>query len=274
MGNGLKFYREPPLNSPALITTWSDDGGGLGPGVADYLISKLGGERFCSIEPLGFFSMGGVEIKHDLIQFPETDFYSCDSSNLIVFKSYAPRYEWYRLLNLIADIAESYHVGDFYSLGGMVSLSAHTSPRRVMTVANNPALKEGLAAYGFYTGMDFRTPDGGRPTLSSFLLWIAKKRGIAAANLWVEIPFYLAAIDDAAARKLTAEFLNQRLKLGMDLSDINREKEEQESKINAMRAEKPEIDGYIVKLERGEPLAQEEGEKLVSEVNSLLGRVH
>ncbi len=270
--NHLKFYKEPKLQSPSLVISWSEDAAQLGPKVVEFLIKKLGGEMFCEIEPLAFFPLGEVEIRDDLIQFPESEFFACKNQNLIIFKSYAPRYEWYDFLNLTLDVAEHCGVKEFYSIGGMVSLAAHTNPRRVLAVFNKAELRETLAGYGLNTDMDFRTPPGGRPTLSSFLLWIAKRRNIGGANLWVETPFYLATNEDSRARKTAIEFLDKRFDLAIDLSEVNQQIQEQEEKINQLRTEKPEIDGYIKKLERSEPLTHDEGEKLVKEMDELFKR--
>ncbi len=270
--NHLKFYREPVLNAPTLLATWREDAGGLGPGVADFLINKLGAERFCSIQPLGYFPVGEVDIKDDLIQFCQSDFYASERGNLIIFTSDAPRYEWYSFLSLVLDIAEKYRAKRLYSMGGMVTLGAHTAPRRVMTITNNQGLREELVGLGFFSDMDFRTPPGGRPTLSSFLLWIARQRGTAGANVWVETPFYLTAVNDFGGRKLSIELLNDRLGLNLDMKELQEAAARQEERLREIRLEKPVVDSYIGKLERGEALEQQEGETLVKEIQELLGQ--
>lgn len=270
--NHLKSLKEPSLESPSLILCWSEDAGKLGPGATDFLIKTLEGERFCLIEPLEFFPLGEVEIKEDIIQFPESEFYSCSSKNLIIFKGVAPRFEWYKFLSLVLDVAEHYKVKECYTIGGMVSLAVNTSPRRMLTVVNKPELKPPLAEYGLNTEMDFRTPPAGRPTLSSFFLWIAQKRNIASTNIWVETPFYLTDSDDVKARKTLIEFMDKQFSLGIDLSGLNKQSEEQEGKIAQLRAAKPEVDGWLGKLERSEPLTREEGEKLVKEMDGLFKR--
>jgi len=267
----FNLYKQPKLENPSLVIGWSEDAGRLGPGVIDFLKEKLGAEKFCEIEPFDFFPLGGVAIKHDLIQFPESEFYSCESKNLVLFKSNPPSYEWYKFLNLVLDIADKYcGVKELYTIGGIISPTAHTSPRRISTVVNRPELKEILAKYGCKTDLEYRTPPGARPTLSSFLLWAARRKNIVGASLWGEVPYYLAAQEDPRAWETLIELFNKRFNLGIDLGEINRAIEKQEEMIDKMRMENTEIDEYIRKLETFRTLTHDESEKLVNEIENLL----
>ena len=61
--------------------------------------------------------------------------------DLVILESTPPSYEWY-FLNLILDVAENYcHVKELYVISGMVSLSAHTTPRQLRGTFNSPELK-------------------------------------------------------------------------------------------------------------------------------------
>ena len=267
----FNLYKLPKLENPSLVIGWSEDAGRLGPGVIDFLKEKLGAEKFCEIEPFDFFPLGGVAIKHDLIQFPESEFYSCESKNLVLFKSNPPSYEWYKFLNIVLDIADKYcGVKELYTIGGILTSSAHTSPRRISTVVNRPELKEMLAKYGCKIDLEYRTPPGARPTLSSFLLWAAKRRNIGGANLWGEVPYYLAAQEDPRACETLIELFDKRFKLGIDFGEINRAIEKQEEMIGKIRMGNPEVDEYIRKLETFRTLTHDESEKLVNEIENLL----
>ncbi len=174
---------------------------------------------------------------------------------------------------MVLDIAEHYcGVKEFYTIGGIVSLIAHTTRRRILTIVNQPELKSMLAGHGLDTDLDYRTPPGGRPTLSSFLLWVAKRRNIGGANLWGQVPFYLATGEDPRAWKTVIEFFDKRFNLAIDLEEIDQQVEEQERKINQLRMENREIDACLGTLERGGVLTHEENEKLVQEIDNLLGK--
>ena len=267
----LKFYWQPELQSSSLIVAWSVDASGLGTKVTDYLKRKLRGQSFCEIEPEEFFPLGGVSIQDNLVQFPESNFYVCPENNLVIFRGHPPSYEWYKFLNLILDAAEQYcRVKEVYTIGGMVSLGAHTTPRELLGVFNSVELKEALSSYNLADRLDYETPLGQRPTLSSFLLWMAKKRNIPGGSLWVSVPFYLVAVDDPKARRRVVEFFNQRFDLRIDLSDLDEEIRQQNQAIAEMRASSPDVDESISRLESNLRLSDEENQRLVKEIEKLL----
>lgn len=266
----FKIHKVPELQSSYLILGWREDAGKLGVGVIDFLNKELGSEEFAQIEPLNFFSLSEVAVTNNIVQFPEGKFYSCKRSNLITFKSDLPSHEWYKFTNLILDIAERFcHIKEVYTIGGILSLIAHTSPRRISTVVNQPELKEILQNFRLETDMDYKTPPGGVPTLSSYLLWVAKRRDIAGVNLWGEVPFYFVE-EDLRSRKRMLLFLDSRFNLGLDLKEIELKIEEQNEGMAELRREDTEINKYIEMLERGIMLSQDEGERLTIEVTRFL----
>ena len=271
MKDPLKFSWQPELQSPSLIVGWSVDGGKLGAKVTDYLNRKLGGQSFGEIEPVEFSPLGGVTIEDDLVQFPESRFYSCPGKDLVVFKSTPPSYEWYKFLALILDTAEHYcHVKEIYTIGSMISLSAHTAPRELLGTFNSPELKAALSHYNLDAVLDYETPPGQRPTLNSFLLWAAKRRNIPGVSLWVPIPFYLVAVDDPASQMRVLKFLNQRFELGIDFSDLDEEIRRQNQMMAEIRNGFPDIDESIRRLETNLRLSDEESQGLVKEIEKFL----
>lgn len=262
----FKFSKIPKLKSPSLVVSWSKDAGKFGAKVIDFLNKKLGSEEFCQIEPTGFFSLGGVKVEDDIAQFPESKFYCCERDELVIFKSDQPRYEWYKFLNSVLDAAEYYgKIKELYTVSGTISSIAHTSPRRILAVFNQPELKKILQGYGL-VDMEYE----GEPALNSYLLWIAKRRNIPGVSLWAEIPFYLAAQEDPKAWRRMLEFFDRRFTLNIDLEEISEEIKKQNKKITSIRRQKPAINKYIGQLERGFMLNEKEQEKLAKEVYQFL----
>jgi proteasome assembly chaperone (PAC2) family protein len=254
-----------------LIVAWSYDVGGMAPRVIDFLDKKLGLEGFGEIKPEGFFSLDGVRVEEDVIQFPESEFYSCQKRNILIFESDIPNREHYKFLNTVLDFAvDRCKVKEIYTIGGIVSSIPHLSPRRVSGVVNRPELKRKLARYGVSTNVDYQTPPGGRPTLNSFLLWVAKRRDIAGCGLWVEVPFYLAATEDPLAAKHVLTFLDRRFNLSLDLGELDLEIEKLNKDIEELKRQNPDITRYIERLERGITLSESEGETLAREVVEFL----
>lgn len=270
----FKMYGKKEIENSSLIVGWSEDVANLGVKVTDYLNNKLGTEELGEIEPMDFFPLGGVAVENDIAQFPESKFYYSREKNIVILKSNAPRAEWHKFLNSVLDVAEHYcHVKELYTIGGMVSLSAHTSPRELLAVSNLPAMKRMLGQYHMDIGMDYETPPGQRPTLSSFLLWVAKNRGITAASLWVPIPFYLISTEDFAACRKVVDFFDKRFALGIDVKDLDDTVARQNEKLSDIRFSFPEVDSHIRNLESNIALSQEDSEKLAKDIEEYLKRI-
>jgi proteasome assembly chaperone (PAC2) family protein len=269
----FNIFVEPELQSSSLVVAWNEDAGKLGSKVVDCLNKKLGSQEFAEIEPVDFFPLGGVPVEDNVARFPESRFYLCQEKGLVIFKSDPPRSEWYRFLTLVLDIVEGYcKVKELYIIGGMVSPNAHTTPRLLLTVANSTEMKRALSQYDLISNMDYETPDGQRPTLSAFLLWVAKRRNISGASLWVPVPFYLVAAEDPRAWKKVVEFFDRRFGLDFDFTDLDAEVTKQNKVIAQARSQFPELDGYISRLESNLSLTVDESEKLVKEMEEFLKR--
>ncbi|MBM3166359.1 MAG: PAC2 family protein [Chloroflexi bacterium] len=267
----VKILKEPALQSSSLVVGWSEDAGKLGGEVIGYLKRKLGAEEFAEIELECFFPLGGVGVEDDVAQYPESKFYCCSDKNLVLLGSTPPRFDWYQFLTSVLDVAQNLcHVKEVYTIGGMISPGAHTTPRLIMPIVSSKEMKMSLNEFGVNVDMDYETPPGQRPTLSSYLLWAAKGRGIPGASLWVPVPFYLVSSEDPRAWKRVIEFLDNRLGLGIDYGDLNNEIAEQNKKIAQLTGQVPELGSYIQKLETNLALSSEEGEKLAKEVEDFL----
>lgn len=269
----FRVYKKPRMQTSSLLVGWSDDASKLGPGVTDYLIKKLGAREFADIDPEGFFPLAGVSVDHDVAQFPECRFFYSRKHNLVICTSSPPRTDWFRFMNLVLELAEHYcHTTEVYTFGAMVSLAAHTAPRSLLGIASSPEMKKALVPYDLTMDIDYESPPGQRPTLNSYLLWVAKKRGMAAASLWVPVPFYLLTTEDPRAWKRILGFLNSRLGLGLDLTDLDENVRAQDQRISRMASRSPLLSHYLQRLESNQSLSQDENEKLVKEIEEFLHR--
>ena len=267
----FKLYRQPEFQCPALVVAWTEDAGKLGPKTIDYLRHKLGCQRFCEIEPVDFFPMGGVAIEDDIVQFPESSFYGSREADLVLFKSTPPASNWHQFLSLLFDFAErDCHVKEIYTVGGMVAIGAHTTPRQLVAAFSSSEVKTALSEHDLVSAFDYETPAGQRPTFSSYLLWAAKRRNIPAASLWVPIPFYLAGGEDLGAQKRVLRFIDQRLGLEIDFRDLEEETSIQNEKLAEARRSNPRIEESIAKLESNQGLSEEESLGLVEGVDDFL----
>lgn len=232
---------------------------------------RFGTELVEEMDGAEFFSLDGVSVCGDVIQFPVSRFLFCREANVFIFQSHAPNRDHYNFLTRVLDFAIDHcNVKELCTVGGVISAITHASPRNVFGIVNQPGLKETLTHCDVQTNMDYETPSGGGTSISNFLLWVAKTRGLAGCTLWVEVPFYLAATQDPMALRRVFEVLNCRFGLGLDLHGVGLEAQRLDREIDDLRAQNHEIARYLDLLERGIMLSEGEGETLAREVGRFL----
>ncbi|MFC2060476.1 PAC2 family protein [Chloroflexota bacterium] len=267
----FKFYGKPEFQSSVLVIGWNEDAGKLGEMTVDYLHEKLGCTEFGEVETADFFPSSGTSGANHVTRLPESKFYCCKNKNLVLFMSSPPRFEWYRFIDSVLHMAEYYcHTKELYTVGGMAASCAHTTPRKFTVTVNSPDLEKILSQSNLTSNIVIKTSPGQRPTLNSFLLWLAKRRNIIGADLMVSVPYYLTSVGDPQACRKPSEFLDRRLNLGIDFQDLDKEAVEQNKRVSQLRIRFPEIDDYIHKLEINKGLTPEENEKLVKKIRALL----
>jgi predicted ATP-grasp superfamily ATP-dependent carboligase len=154
----------------------------------------------------------------------------------------------------------------------MVTLATHASHRTLIATANSTDMKSILSNYDISQDLDYETPPGQRPTLSSYLLWVARQKNIPGASIWVPIPFYLLSVDDPRARRKTIDFINNRFSLGIDLADIDEEIHQQNTLIAQIANQFPELDELLHKLESNVSLTEEENNRMIQLVSEHIGK--
>jgi len=267
----VRLSGSPNLKSSVLIVAWAEDASNLGVRTVDYLLQSLGGREFGEVLPEGFFPMSGVNVINDVARFPESKFYVCDGKNLVVFKSSIPRMGWYRFLTSVLDVADrDCAVREIYTLGAMVSPTAHTIPRLLISIVNDKKIKPSLEPFNVVSDNDYETPPGQKPTLSSYLAWLGGRRHIPVINLWVPVPYYLLSADDPRAVKRLVYFFNSKYDLGVDFTELDSLISVQNEKIVKLFDRSPEIKNMVRKLEVGDGLDDEESEKLAREMTDAL----
>ncbi|MGB9628987.1 MAG: PAC2 family protein [Thermodesulfobacteriota bacterium] len=264
--NPVKIYKTVSLQNPPLLVSWhTQDAGQLGSKVTDFLIEKLNGQRIGEIDPLGFFSFGGVRFKEDLVQVQESQFWACKEHNLLIFKSDEPLFEHYQfLITILNFVKDRYQTQELYTLSGAISLTPHTRPRRIWAVFNHLEMKQRLQGYGL-ENMTWEGP----PAISSYLLWVARAKGVLGMSLWPEIPFYLSNRQDPQAIGQTLSFLDQKFGLRLDLMEWEIETAILNRKIAHLRKENSEIERCLSLLEKGMRIDENDQLKLTKEIDEL-----
>ena len=266
MKEPVNIRSQPELEDASLIVGWQEDAGKLAPKVIDYLTKHIRGKSFYEIEPQKYFPLGGVAIDNNIAQFPVSRFYAGTRNDLVIFESNHPPHERHQFLNTVLDVGVHYcKIKELYTVSGTISPIAHTTPRRLMAVFNQPEFQRRLRGCEL-EDMTWEGP----PAINSFLLWLAQNRDIPGVSLWPEVAFYLAATEDLKAAKVTLSFFNRRFDLGLDWTELDSQIKAQSEKIALLRREDPEIDKYIRTLEVGLSLNEEEQFKLAQGVIEFL----
>ncbi len=264
--SAYKFSSQPELHNPALIIGWDHDAGRLSPTVIEYLNRTINVESFCRIEPERFFSLGGVAIERNIALFPDSRFYYSRNYNVVLFKSTEPQFEHYAFLNAVLDVAQHYcKARELFTVNATISGIAHTGSRVISAVFNQPTILNRFSGSQL-KNMTWQGP----PATSSYLLWLAGKRGIPAVSLWTEIPFYLAAVKDFLAVKNTVRFLAETLNLDVDFKELDDQARLQNQNIERLRARDAEIDNAIASLESGLELTEQQQMDLIKKIAKTL----
>lgn len=268
----VAFSGEAGLKESTLVVGWTGDSGRTGRGVAEYLIDKLGCRPSAEIDPTAYFPLNGVSIEGDIARLPGSIFYMCQDKAVAVFLSDPPSWEWHDFLGAVLDVAQRHcRARRIIVVGGMVTFAPHTAPRHSLLVSNSPEMARDLSGFNI-AGMDYETQAGQRPTMSSYLLWMANRRNIPAASIWMAVPFYLAAHEDPASWERFIRFFNDLTGAGVDLSGVGAQASELNRRVAEAATMDPDLDAAVHKLESGIALGQEESEKLAQTVGEALRR--
>jgi len=245
----FNLYVEPKLQNSVMVIGWIEDNDHLGEKVTNYLIKKLECTEFGEVKSSEFFPSQGALGEENHTRFMESKFYFSQQKDIVVFKSSPPRFEWYKFLDGLLDVAESCRVKELYTISSVDTSCSHVTPRKLLVTVNSPELKNLLSNIDLTTEITCKTSAGQKPTINSFLLWLAGRRNIAGASLQVMTPYYLASTSDPHSCKQSVELLNMKLNLGVDFNDLDEEIFGLNETIANLRIQFPEIDSSIWKLE-------------------------
>jgi predicted ATP-grasp superfamily ATP-dependent carboligase len=268
-----KIYGRGEATCSNMVVCWREDNGCLGSEVSRYLIRTLKMSPFGEIDPQDFFSMGGVVVENDVAKIPECKLYVSRDHSLLLLDSAVPRSEWFKYISTVLDIAGNIcRVEDIFTVGSMISMASHSNPRNLMASLNNSGSKDILRNYDISLDMDYETPAGQRPTMSTYLVWEAMRRNIRGISLWVPVPFYMVGVRDWAACARLINFLNVRLSLDMETGDLDKEVEIQNKAIAEVLDSKLDISEIMNKFNSASGITEAESNKLAAAIEERLGR--
>jgi len=217
----IKRVRTPKLVNPSLVAAW--------PGVGNvaliavtYLKDKLQAKVLGELDPSGFFDLGGVFIKDNLIElpeFPQSTFYYWSSrgkgKDLIIFLSESqPAFGAYEYVGRVLDVAESFGIRRVYTLAAAVT-EHHPDEPRVLGAATSPELLNELKTHDVVLAGDFYVAG-----LNGLLLGAAKERDMEGICLLGETVKYAAKLANPRSSQAVLEVLTRLLEVKIDMSEL------------------------------------------------------
>ena len=219
--SAVKGRRTPKLVNPSLVAAWPGVGN-VALIAATYLKDKLKAKPLGELDPQGFFDLGGVFIKDNLIEmpaFPHSAFYYWKRRNkekdLLIFLSEAqPAIGAYEYVGKVLDIAESLDVHRVYTLAAAIT-EHHPDEPRVLGAATSPELLEELKKHDVVLAGDFYVAG-----LNGLLLGAAKERNMEGICLLGETVKYAAKLANPRASQAVLGVLNKLLKVNLDMAEL------------------------------------------------------
>ena len=212
-----------------------------------------------SIDPEGFYiynlpgplelatlSRPHVRIEQGVVRAyqPPSNLFSCaEDVRLLLFDGKEPNLDWRTYADCILSYAEQTGTTTLYFLGGVGGLVPHSrQPRLIGSVSH-----ERLAPWLEHCGIALANYEG-PGSFATYLMSRAADHGLAMAGLVVETPAYVQGANpkciEAVLRKLSA-----LLETPFDVSGLRAQADEWERRINEVLKQKPELAGFISKLE-------------------------
>jgi proteasome assembly chaperone (PAC2) family protein len=261
----FRFTARPRIEAAPFVIGWTKDTGAVSRLVAEHLIRASHAAGFCQIEPASFYSLGGVTVNDDVAQFPQSRFFYSERDRVVTLRADEPQSDRYEFLNAVLDLADVYGRAEtLYTVNGLAALTAHTVARRVFGVFNDPALQTRLRQW-VPADMSWQGP----PHASTYLLWLAHRRNLPAAGLWVEVPFYLSSHKDYQAARTVISRLSAMLGVDLEFRQLDRLAAEQQERL-AHLEDNPDTADKIRTLEEGGSLDRQEQVELAEAAGQAL----
>ncbi len=219
------FKEKPSLRNPTLIASW--------PGMAmlarmsaDYLIQQLDAKQFAEIRSPSndiYFKDGVGKLSQYRQHF---HYWHGEQGDLIICSGEIQPQSLsaiHQLANQVLDVADEFGVKRVYTI------AAVPNPRdvepRVFGVVNKPELRDFLKE----NGVKLVSGDGRITGLNGLLIGIAQQRGIDGICLLCEIRYL--DVPQPRSVQTVLSTLTKILKAKIDLSELERQAEEMEQKI-------------------------------------------
>jgi len=258
----LKIYNRPPLKNPRMVLGFSGwmDGGNVSTGTISYLKHKLNTKRFAEIDaqPFYLFNFPGAmletaqfrpdtHIKDGLLadfKYPLNEFFYDEKSNIILFSGKEPNILWNAYADCIFEIAREFEVKKMCFAGSVAGMIPHSRRVRISGYFSDKRQKEKMSPYNIRLS-NYRGP----ASITTLITKLATERNIEMTNFVAEIPMYIQT-QNPKGIKAVIERIAHLLDINIDLSDLSKEINNFEKRIDKLVQQQPQLFDQIKKLEK------------------------
>lgn len=246
MNELIELSEKPSVLDAALIAGWRQwaDAGATSSDLPRYLIELMHARQIGALksDPFYLFQVPGThslfrpEIKLEdgyrtALHVKQNNIYFADNhcKPLLIFLGDEPQLNAERYADAFFDLLKEFRIRRTITLGGVYGSVPYDKEREISCTYSRPHLKDELAEYA----VSFSNYEGG-VSIGSYFLDRAEKRGLEYLVFYAVVPMYdltqlspllqtLLVEQDHKAWYDVMRRVNHMLKLGLDLSDLERE---------------------------------------------------
>jgi len=261
------YAAHPPLRQPRLVLALDGwvDGGEAATGSVRFLrrklrprkLAEIPAERFHIYQVPGQLSLRPyTRVEEGLVREyrpPRNVFHFWENphgeQDLILFQGSEPHMYWDDYTRAILEVVREFGVSRIYMLGGVLDKTPHTREPAVSSVCSSAELRDELRAYGVEP-VDYEGPGG----IRTALVHLCQKASIEMAVLHARVTYYpefnmVIAHNPKSIRALVKR-LNRLLDLRLDLTDLDKETKDFESRMGYFALQNREFRTYVEALEK------------------------
>ena len=221
---GLKLDRRPELRDPALIAAFTgwNDGGEAASAAVRWLVRRLPGQRFASIDAEYYHNFSSTRPMVRLnggerqITWPSHDaFYHADPENtrdLILIVAKEPEIQWRSYCDTVLELATTMGVTTLVTLGAYLGDTIHTRPVPISGFTTSPDMADRIVEAGV-TPSNYDGPSGMTTLIHDF----ARQAAIPSFSLWAAVPHYLPTTANPKAALALVRSVAKILNLDLNL---------------------------------------------------------
>jgi len=236
------------------FTGWPD-AGKVSSIALDYLTRSLKAEKVMEFRDEALYDLAYmrplVRIEDGLmidLKAPSNVLYLWRSEELgkaiLILHGAEPSFDWKGYSMKILSICEHADVKRIYMIGGVLDMIPHTRKPKITAVVNMDHLKEEIKLFGL-------TPSRyeGPASIHSYLMWLAREKGIEAISLWGHASNYIAAPNTITALHLLRKLISM-LGISIDLRELEESARRLELEVDEMAKRSPELQQMIKSFEK------------------------